>query len=265
MRHVIIDGVEYAPIEKPKHLLADAQVGDLCMTREGVYYLIKYVDTDPIRYAYERKQGDTIYVRDNGMFNMINHEHPFDIIHTEPLATEGTAEWAWQMLMLQKPVSHPAEGEFQDTYYTKEGFVRCMAKTGWQLYEPKPEPQYKVGNWVEINPGNNPTQVKIVEIDGDKLYYNTRYAGKTIETHIYASAITRKLAPSEVMVKIGCLEGTVRLCENEYICPDSTVDNPCHFILQNPVTGYWSAICFKELDPATRSLVESLLKAQEEK
>ena len=238
---------------EPKPLLADAQVGDLCQTRGEGYHLISDVYTDQRKYAYERNCGDTIYVRENGMFNLINHKHPFDIIHTEPLAEVGTAEWAWQMLMLQKPVYHPAEGEFQDTYYTKEGFVRCMAKTGWQLYEEKPEPEYKVGDWVEFNPGNNPKQVEIVEIDGDKLYYNTMYAGKTIKTHIYASAITRKLDPSEVVIHIGCLSGKVSQCGDK---------EEGMFALHTKKNA--AVIPVAMLDPDTATLVRELLAAQEE-
>jgi hypothetical protein len=128
-----------------------------------------------------------------------------------------------------------------------------MAKTGWQLYEEKPETakgQFKVKDWVEFNPGNNPKQVLIVEIDGDKLYYNTRYAGKTIKTHIYASAITRKLDPSEVVIHIGCLKGTVAQCgdKEEEVFALRTKNNA-------------AIIPVAMLDAPTRSLVEKLLLA----
>lgn len=120
--------------------------------------------------------------------------------------------------------------------------------------EPKPEPAYKVGDWVEFNPGNNPKQVEIVEIDGDKLYYNTRYAGKTIKTHIYASAITRKLDPSEVIVNIGCLEGTVTYA----------ISDDC-FLLAKVYDPQHRACCIdiSMLDTPTREMVQSLLRAQE--
>jgi hypothetical protein len=126
-----------------------------------------------------------------------------------------------------------------------------MAKTGWQLYEEKPETakgQFKVKDWVEFNPGNNPKQVEIVDIDGDKLYYNTRYAGKTIKTHIYASAITRKLDPSEVNVKV-TLEGTV---QKDY-------DNA--FILTN-TDGTRNRIKWTTIDLDTAKLVRELLDMQ---
>lgn len=239
---------------EPKPLLADAKAGDLCMLRNGGYTQIDSVKRLGGKTWYDRTDRYTSYP-DGRLFKGENNES--DIIATEPLAEVGSAEWAWQMLMLQKPVSHPAEGEFQDTYpiYTKEGFIRCMAKTGWQLYEePKPEPQYKVRDWVEFNPGNNPKQVEIVQIDGDKLYYNTMYAGKTIKTHIYASAITRKLDPSEVIVHIGCLSGMVSQCgdKEEEVFALHTKNNA-------------AVIPFAMLDAPTRELVEGLLKAQEEK
>ena len=358
---------------EPKPLLADAHVGDIVKTNLGDW--LQIVDTPCLRFGHDEchRTHDGLYWDECGVCDV---DSTYRLVAVEPLATEGTAEWAWQMLMLQKPVSHPAEGEFQDTYYTKEGFVRCMAKTGWQLYEepgppkepdyitckrcggsksvpnpavsntayttcpkcggtgyeideqkkepklpkeqkidlgekeytclicrkkmsgldgraevsikrfsisnlyestlshycgscflklgfdatekelrsrqqPNPAPAFKVRDWVEFNPGNNPKQVEIVQIDGDKLYYNTMYAGKTIKTHIYASAITRKLDPSEVIVKIGCLKGTVAHSSSSHFCLCAE-DN-------------WTMIAFDMLDTPTRELVESLLKAQEEK
>ena len=244
---------------EPKPLLADAKVGDLCQTRGEGYHLISDVYTDQRKYAYERNCGDTIYVRENGMFNLINHEHPFDIIHTEPLAEEGSAEWAWQMLILGKPVTNKwvfmDGGYIKDTDSDKYRFVQMWDLfSDWQLYA-EPEPEYKVGDWVEFNPGNNPKQVEIVRIDGDKLYYNTRYAGKTIKTHIYASAITRKLDPSEVKVTL-TLEGTVSRDYNE------TLDS---FILNHTDGHTRNCIKYSTIDPDTATLVRELLAAQEEK
>ena len=94
--------------------------------------------------------------------------------------------------------------------------------------------------------------------------YDIRSPYYELGCSVYPENITRKLSPSEVIVRIGCLSGTVRCCENEFICPESTPDNPCHFVLQDQITGFWSIIYFKMLDAPTRELVESLLKAQEE-
>jgi hypothetical protein len=176
------------------------------------------------------------------LFNGENNEP--DIIATEPLAEVGTAEWAWQMLMLQKPVSHPAEGEFQDTYYTKEGFVRCMAKTGWQLYE-EPAPAFKVGDWVRYDID---TYLRVIEASGAVRTLCKTLSGTIV--YPYTSCLT-KASPSEVIVKIGCLEGTVRKYPNNKI------------ILKGGV--FSSLIDINMLDPDTAALVRELLAAQEEK
>lgn len=133
---VIIDGVKYYPEGKPqpKPLLANAKEGDLCQRRDGKWVQIDGIPPETLYW----EAGNQLYYREGNL--SLDREDEKDIIHTEPLAEEGTAEWAWQTLMLCKIVSHPAEGIFHDTYYTKEGFIRCMAKTGWQLYEPKPKP-----------------------------------------------------------------------------------------------------------------------------
>lgn len=126
-------------------------------------------------------------------------------------------------------------------------------KCGGRGYEIKPETakeQFEVGDWVEFNPGNNPKQVEIVEIDGDKLYYNTRYAGKTIKTHIYASAITRKLDPSEVVVDFGSgIKGTIVGCSN--VVPIVKVINGIDWIASIMITA---------LDAPTREMVERCLR-----
>ena len=232
---------ELDPPAKP--LLADARVGDLCRLRNGGYTQIESVKGRSGKTWYDRTDGYTSYP-DGRLFKGENNEP--DIIHTEPLAEVGTAEWAWQMLMLQKPVSHPAEGEFQDTYYTKEGFVRCMAKTGWQLYEPKPEPEFKVGDWVEFKG----KQYRISAIGGKGLFDDDNLIMfEGVIWCVSEKAELRKLDPSEVIVKIGCLKGTVAHSSSSHFCLCAE-DN-------------WTMIAFDMLDTPTRELVESLLKAQE--
>lgn len=231
---------ELDPPAKP--LLADAKVGDLCRLRNGGYTQIESVKRRSGKTWYDRTDRYASYP-DGRLFKGKNNEP--DIIATEPLATEGTAEWAWQMLMLQKPVSHPAEGEFQDTYYTKEGFVRCMAKTGWQLYKEKPQPQYKVGDWVEYKG----KQYRISAFGGGEMMF--------FENAIFALTPPypiRKLAPSEVIVKIGCLEGTVSQCgdKEEEVFALHTKKNA-------------AVIPVAMLDSDTAALVKALLKAQEDK
>ena len=242
---------ELDPPAKP--LLADAKVGDLCKRRDGKYVQIIRIDTChkyPYRYRDNEYCGDERGVTVTGSWICDdNDKRSLDIIATEPLAEVGTAEWAWQMLMLQKPVSHPAEGEFQDTYYTKEGFVRCMAKTGWQLYE-EPQPTYKVGDWVEYKKGKH-HQVDSVH---DGCCYLSYGKGCGCFSALY-SDITRKLDPSEVVIRIGCLSGTVTYAISDDCFLLAKVNDPQH-----------RACCIdmSMLDTPTRELVESLLRAQEE-
>lgn len=277
--------------KEPKPLLAKAKVGDLCQRRDG-----KWVQIDRLLsiggmpwICYEI--GGLRYINNGEQLNFKLSE--LGIISTEPLAPEGTAEWAWQMLKLQKPVSHPAEGKLQDTDYTKEGFVRCMAKTGWQLYEPKPEPdkedmhlrsgkdnperqdfchmyepqpepQYKVGDYLEVDENGKIVHCYIVpkseanqEISGllydlstPKRWVGCIYRNKP-NTHII-----RKLKPSEVIIKIGCLSGTVRRI------------NDLYFSLNQSKEVGWvvpeATIPLAMLDTTTAELVRELLKAQEE-
>ena len=119
---------------------------------------------------------------------------------------------------------------------------------------PIPEPRIKVGDWVEVSTGRNTKQIGIVEIDGDKLYYYTMFAGLMIKTYIHASAILRKLSPSEVRIKI-TLEGQVT----------KPMDNAGGRFWLYYSTDEYVSVELDALDAPTRELVESLLKAQEEK
>lgn len=176
---------------------------------------------------------------------------------------EGSAEWALYQMMQGKKVSYKSavgnvywelnqNGDVQyydmsdlayiGTIRSKLEFVRCYAKTIWQIYtEPEPEPKFKVGDWVETEIGFS--QVKVTEIKPDGSYWSGDYK---------LDKITRKLDPSEVIVRIGCLSGTV-----------SSRDNKSFHLLRkgkNTMVIYLDA-----LDAPTLELVEALLKAQEEK
>ena len=149
--------------------------------------------------------------------------------------------------------------------------------SGWQLYEPKPEPEhiancknckhvctnsnidhchmyepkpaYAVGDWVECN--GNQCLIEIIGRDlGRGNYYHFAYGFGGA----YANSITRKLKPSEVIVKIGCLSGTVEKAYGEYRGT---------FILRRK-NNERDVIWLSMLDTPTRELVESLLKAQKE-
>ena len=123
--------------------------------------------------------------------------------------------------------------------------------------EPKPEPAFKVGDWVDVK--CDPTYgclmiEEVTQSNGFTMYYCRSFKnGLTAWTHTEL----RKLDPSEVIVHIGCLEGTVAPGYS-----DTT-------IMIVPIgydgIGDVAVIPVTMLDTQTRELVDSLLRAQEEK
>ncbi|HHV03493.1 MAG TPA: hypothetical protein GXX64_06235, partial [Bacteroidales bacterium] len=212
--------------KEPKPLLADTGIGDIVKTNLGDW--LQIVDTPCLRFGHDEcyRTHDGLYWDEYGVCDVDSTYNR--LVAVEPLAPEGTAEWAWQMLKLQKPVSHPAEGELQDTDYTKEGFVHCMAKTGWQLYEPKPqpdkedmhlrsgkdnperqdfchmyepqpEPEYKVGDWVDCKDlAGVHAQCKVLEIHEHNVILGCKSGARWSLHH---NNIIRKLSPSEVVIR----------------------------------------------------------------
>lgn len=234
---------------KPKPLLADAKVGDLCQLRSGKYTQIAKIEDGIFKYqAPDENFCIGLYWCDiTGNTDKWGKVEDFDIIHTEPLAPEGSAEWAWQMLnLLGLPIYHPAEGVLTiPVPYSSERFAHCYAKTGWQIHEP--EPAFKVGDWVEFRDIEG---IKHGMVEGIQEEYSILCAG--VSQSVGKKFIIRKLSPSEVIVKIGCLSGTVELLTWKR----------AGFNLITKHGRCW--ILLDALDAPTRELVESLLKAQEE-
>ena len=113
--------------------------------------------------------------------------------------------------------------------------------------EPQPEPAFKVGDWVEFKG----KQYRISAIGGKGLFDDDNLIMfEGVIWCVSEKAEPRKLDPSEVIVKIGCLKGTVAHSSSSHFCLCAE-DN-------------WTMIAFDMLDTPTRELVESLLKAQEE-
>jgi hypothetical protein len=172
---VQIDGVEYAPIEKPtsgtnfikeakevlsKPLLADAQEGWICRRRDGKYVLVDSVSTERICPIMCKSD---IGGMDCCGWDGRNHtalDGVKDIISTEPLAEKGTAEWAWQMRKLGHSLKHekgmliPITLSQSHDKIWKENIDKYP--TGWQLYEPDKEPE---------QPGVNSLATFITEYD----------------------------------------------------------------------------------------------------
>ena len=255
----IID--ELDPPAKP--LLADARVGDLCQRRDGKWVQIDSVSHDrpcPVMCKSDIG-GQDCFTLDGRNHNAVNNDK--DIIATEPLAEVGTAEWAWQMAKLgietrcyEGKIKVSKSGLIEVCYngmayampltqspdnkaYTIKKISQC-SPTGWQLYE---EPEFNVGDFVKYDID---TYLRVIEPSGkDKTLCKTLSG---VIVYPYTSCLT-KASPSEVIVKIGCLEGTVRKYPN------------ARFRLINGV--FVSIIDINMLDTPTRELVKSLLKAQE--
>jgi hypothetical protein len=193
---------------------------------------------------------------------------------------EGSAEWALYQIRSGKKVAKEGDGEqYCGSFYKNRLFYLngsgCLVtknarglidpcseeeflnldKTGWKLYEPEPVPQYKVGDWVEYRLDSQAFYGEISEIR-DHAYYlsvTTEDIPSDQARAIYLSNIVRKLDPSEVVIHIDCLSGTVRQCGDK----EEEVFALC--------TNHNAAVIpFTMCDPATRSLVESILRAQEE-
>jgi hypothetical protein len=130
-----------------------------------------------------------------------------------------------------------------------------IKNTGWQIYkEPKPESQYKVGDWVECKDlAGVPAQCKVLEIRKHNVILECTTGHIWLLPH---NNIIRKLSPSEIIVTIGCLSGTIaKSCDpNYFLMLHSRPATDCNH----------SMIRFSAIDKETRSLVESLLKAQKE-
>jgi hypothetical protein len=124
--------------------------------------------------------------------------------------------------------------------------------------EPKPEPakeQFEVGDWVKYDIDS---YLQVIAPSGKERTLCRTLSG--IMVYPYTSCLT-KASHSEVVVPI-TISGTVRPAYNE----DGTIDDEQFQLLPN---GSWDGtemfISFDALDSHTRKLVESLLKAQEEK
>ena len=112
------------------------------------------------------------------------------------------------------------------------------------MYEP--QPAYAVGDWVT----DGVVSGCVSELCGSECLWIDATDG--VSYHINTTN-ARRLNPSEIIVMIGCLSGT--LIRN----------TDTSFFLLDKAKMVQAVIPFAMLDPATRSLVERLLKTQEEK
>jgi len=106
----------------------------------------------------------------------------------------------------------------------------------------------KVGDFVKYDID---TYLRVIEPSGkDKTLCKTLSG---VIVYPYTSCLT-KASPSEVRVKIGCLEGTVERHDG----------NPQYWFKLRSSEYNYALISIDMLDTQTRELVESLLRAQEE-
>lgn len=146
------DGWQIYKEPKPEPLLADAKVGDLCKRMDGKWVQVDSYSNDrpcPIMCKSDIG-GQDCFTLDGRNHNAVNDSK--DIIHTEPLAPEGSAEWALQMWKLGNDIRNETGVVLMADYESEEIRVKHLVDvftSGWQLYEPEPEPakeKFKVGD-----------------------------------------------------------------------------------------------------------------------
>ena len=163
------DTMDWQIYKEPKPLLAEAKVGDLCQRRDGKWVQIdRLVSFGGLPWiCYEA--GGQRYINTGTMLDYKRSN--LDILSTEPLAPEGTAEWVWQMAKLgietkchERKIRVAKSGLIEVCYngmayampltqskenrqYAIDKISEC-SPDGWQLYEPKPEPIFAIGDKV---------------------------------------------------------------------------------------------------------------------
>jgi hypothetical protein len=168
------------------------------------------------------------------------------------------------------------DGLFLDSIYAyRYEIIGTLVKEGskeWALYQlpVSDATQYKAGDWVEVEETTTgEIEHHIVERINtfcpvspeylvDDMWFN--HDGMEIiplDWTFSRKRITRKLDPSEVIVHIGCLSGTIaKSCDPNYFL----------MLHSRPITDCnYSMIRFSAIDTETCEIVESLLEAQKNK
>jgi len=123
--------------------------------------------------------------------------------------------------------------------------------------------QLKVGDWIEWSEGLGITyQSQITRVSQSAVYSKGICIPLKIITSygVMERQIIRKLKPSQVVVKIGCLSGTIRYC----LSFDHAGAKHDAIKMFNGDGKCIAIIRLEALDTGTRELVEGLLKAQKE-
>ena len=162
--------------EEPKPLLADTGIGDIVKTNLGDW--LQIVDTPCLRFGHDEchRTHDGLYWDENGVCAV---DSTYRLVAVEPLAPEGTAEWAWQMAKLGEETrcyegkirvaksgrievcyngmayAMPLTQSAENSQYAINKIREC-SPDGWQIHEePKEEPPKEPDNlYLNIKPSN---------------------------------------------------------------------------------------------------------------
>ncbi len=153
----------------------------------------------------------------------------------------------------QQPIAEPEPEPPREPEYV---ICKRCGGTGYEI-KPEPAPKFVVGDWVEfIDAGGRKSQGKCLSNADDRHYAIPVLDTSNMKCIVPTTKIIRKLKPSEVIVHIGCMSGTVRRINDIYFAlnPSSKAGRVV------PEARIPHAM----LDTNTRSLVESLLEAMQE-
>lgn len=270
----------YVEPEQPKPLLADARVGDLCKHRNGDWSQIidtngTYILGQPIRTTLKDTKGINRNFCLSGTHFIMQFDGEYDIIHTEPLAPEGSAEWALQMLLLGKKVTKQHLHDSGNVYWcfcdrprcvqefncgtlqimvTPEIWVKTVDKCGWRIYA-EPKPKFVAGSYVKINYANSDDEHYVVKESSvlDAIEISRLSDGKTEWFYEAGYDFIIPIPASEVILDFG--NGIVGWIAH----------NGKHNIDVFSKDNCWLAcLAVSMLTEPMKSLVLDLLKAQEE-
>ena len=275
------DGVLFKMLDKPVPLTPDAKMPVLVRLIQDDSPMGRY-NQSYSEYRYGVRLGCCMlpiiatHIAKNGVVNDIEWDvSRYEIIGT--FVKEGSADWAfgWQICEKPKEEPQPAKEPIANCknckhLCTNSNIDHC------HMYEPcgAPSPksatqtslpvsdatQLKVGDWVEIESSHTKGKTFVSMIkEMPNQEHRTVHVNSFRGCEYYGvmeRQIIRKLKPSQVIVRIGCLSGTI-----------AKSSDPNYFLMlhSRPITDCnHSIIRFSAIDTDTRSLVESLLKAQEE-
>jgi hypothetical protein len=258
------DGMLFKMLDEPVPLTPDAEIPCLVRFRmpfskrfrgkhEGVAFFCDAIKKNPL-------YGNRLYAYETRRVGCIAEPRELEIIGY-PVA-DGSKEWALYQMMQGEAVTffdqpnrilRLVNGYIQDSisdgfWNRRSGneFLSYASSPGWQIYE-EPKPTFKVGDWVKYGID---TYLRVIEASGAE-----RTSCKTLSGTIlypYTSCLS-KIDPSEVKVKLELI-GKVRKIEG---------NNRAFELIDED--GVATVIGWQQIkNPTTRSLVESLLKAQKE-